>query len=260
MEVHHHPHVGKKNFKQYLLEGLMIFFAVTMGFIAENVREHITENKIANELAENLYQEVYNDSVQLTKCIASRELKEKELVYFINYIRDSSLANIDHRFYKSFTWSFLIISPTLFEPADGMISQLRNSGSLRYFKSSLLQKQMGDISVLISKIRSRNEVENSYGQSFIRPFILKFYNFRWSDEITQHGKIIPAEALASEPYPTEKPIIRNADSFSKTEAENIASYYQLIIRSTRVGQFKNYMDASHILLETLRKEYSLHEK
>ncbi len=31
MEVHHHPHVEKKNFKEYLLEGLMIFLAVSMG-------------------------------------------------------------------------------------------------------------------------------------------------------------------------------------------------------------------------------------
>jgi hypothetical protein len=260
MEVHHHPHVGKKTFKQYLLEGLMIFFAVTMGFIAENIREHITENKIAGEMAENLYQEVYNDSVQLAKCIGNRDLKEKELANFISYVRDSSMANIDHRFYKSFTWAFLIISPTLFEPADGIISQLRNSGSLRYFKSGVLQKQMGDISVLISKIRARNEVENTYGQTYIRPFILKFYDFRWSDAITKQGQIVPADALQNEPYPTGKPVIRNVEAFNKTEAENIASYYQLIIRSTRIAQFKNYMEATHTLLETLRKEYSIHEK
>jgi hypothetical protein len=37
MEVHHHPHVEKKSFKEYLLEGLMIFVAVTMGFFAETI-------------------------------------------------------------------------------------------------------------------------------------------------------------------------------------------------------------------------------
>jgi hypothetical protein len=42
MEVHHHPEVEKKTFKQYLLEGLMIFLAVFMGFIAENIREKIS--------------------------------------------------------------------------------------------------------------------------------------------------------------------------------------------------------------------------
>ena len=39
MEVHHHPHVEKKNFKQYFLEFLMIFLAITPGFIAENIQE-----------------------------------------------------------------------------------------------------------------------------------------------------------------------------------------------------------------------------
>lgn len=39
MEVHHHPHVEKKNFKEYFLEFLMIFLAVTLGFFAESLRE-----------------------------------------------------------------------------------------------------------------------------------------------------------------------------------------------------------------------------
>ena len=41
MEVHHHPQVEKKNLKEYLLEGLMIFIAVTLGFFAENIRENV---------------------------------------------------------------------------------------------------------------------------------------------------------------------------------------------------------------------------
>jgi hypothetical protein len=42
MEVHHHPHVpnNPKPWKEYLLEGLMIFIAVTLGYGAENIREH----------------------------------------------------------------------------------------------------------------------------------------------------------------------------------------------------------------------------
>jgi hypothetical protein len=41
MEVHHHPdlHHEKKKFKEYLLEFVMIFLAVTLGFFAETIRE-----------------------------------------------------------------------------------------------------------------------------------------------------------------------------------------------------------------------------
>ena len=49
MEVHHHPHIPThaKPWKEYLLEGLMIFVAVTLGYGAENVREHYVETKKA---------------------------------------------------------------------------------------------------------------------------------------------------------------------------------------------------------------------
>ena len=38
MEVHHHPEVEKKGFKEYFFEGIMIFLAVMMGYLAESAR------------------------------------------------------------------------------------------------------------------------------------------------------------------------------------------------------------------------------
>src|SRR5471030_2534971 len=54
MEVHHHPQLDHKPkpWKEYLLEGLMIFLAVFMGFIAESLREHIGDRE-----RETLYME-----------------------------------------------------------------------------------------------------------------------------------------------------------------------------------------------------------
>ena len=44
MEVHHPHHLThKKNWKEYITEFLMLFFAVTLGFFAENYREHQIE-------------------------------------------------------------------------------------------------------------------------------------------------------------------------------------------------------------------------
>jgi hypothetical protein len=44
MEQGKNPSV-KKGLKEYLLEGLMIFVAVSMGFIAENIREDLADNE-----------------------------------------------------------------------------------------------------------------------------------------------------------------------------------------------------------------------
>ena len=54
MEVHHHPEVEKKGFKEYLLEGLMIFIAVMMGFFAESYREHIVEKNREKEYVKEM--------------------------------------------------------------------------------------------------------------------------------------------------------------------------------------------------------------
>src|SRR5215470_17399068 len=51
MEVHHHPdiHHGKKKWKEYFLEFVMIFLAVTMGFFAEQIRErHVEKERLHN--------------------------------------------------------------------------------------------------------------------------------------------------------------------------------------------------------------------
>src|ERR1700729_964926 len=65
MEVHHHPHVEKKNFKEYFLEFLMIFLAVTMGFFAENIREYFSNNERVAQLSRQMVQELKNDTATL---------------------------------------------------------------------------------------------------------------------------------------------------------------------------------------------------
>jgi hypothetical protein len=61
MEVHHHPEVEKKGLRDYLLEGLMIFIAVTLGFFAETIRENITERERAKVYAESMLKDLEAD-------------------------------------------------------------------------------------------------------------------------------------------------------------------------------------------------------
>jgi len=72
MEVHHHSHHPKK-WKEYLTEFIMLFAAVTLGFLAENFREHqviehrIEQNKIA------ILKDLQADSSVIAKVMASHE-------------------------------------------------------------------------------------------------------------------------------------------------------------------------------------------
>ena len=81
MEVHHHPvpHKAgeKKNFKEYLLEGLMIFIAVTMGFFAETIRESLVEKNQARSYIGSLDKDISNDVQVLPKLIQYQTLQIK---------------------------------------------------------------------------------------------------------------------------------------------------------------------------------------
>src|SRR5580693_4669084 len=161
MEVHHHPEIEKKNFKQYFLEFLMIFLAVTMGFFAEQIRENISEDSQAKALAQTLYQETYADSVTMQYRLSLRKEKENQMNYFRNYVKDSNLVNLSVKFYPSFFWSCVVSSAIQFIPNDGILNQLRNSGSLRYFKNINVQKAISRMNVVILNLRTRNSQEDA---------------------------------------------------------------------------------------------------
>jgi hypothetical protein len=264
MEVHHHAHSsdpglhrGKKKWTHYFWEFLMLFLAVFAGFLAENEREHYVEDQRAKRLAKNLYKEIYADSIAVQQKINIRNTKEKECAYFINYVRDSNLATLSDRFYPAFTWTFLQSAQLLFEPNDGVLSQLRNSGELRYFKSNELQTAIGKLSVSISNIRSRNEKEYGFIEFYLRPFSIKHYDFSWYEQFTQKGQTPLIEAPNKNNATLFSRQILNISEFKRTEAENTASYYLLMLRGTRQTHYMPYSLLNHQLLEILRKEFHL---
>ena len=89
MEVHHHPQLEHKPkpWKEYFLEGLMIFLAVTMGFIAENIREHLTDASKEKEYAIALVEDLQSDTARIHYSI-------KRLMNDINYC-DSLITFFD---------------------------------------------------------------------------------------------------------------------------------------------------------------------
>jgi len=83
MEVHHHSH-KPKNWKEYITEFIMLFAAVTLGFFAENVREHqIIEHKTQQNL-ESIILDLKKDSI-----LIQDRIKEYENAFvYLNKLND----------------------------------------------------------------------------------------------------------------------------------------------------------------------------
>jgi hypothetical protein len=147
----------------------MLFLAVFCGFLAEYKLEHVIEHQREKEYARSLYDELAADSVVFSKKIAGRLGKEKDCDYLINYIRDSSLTDLPKEFYPAYTVVFYLITSFTFEPKDGILQQLKASGSLRYFKNVNLQKLLGELSTYINNVRDRNDQEYQFFASPVKP-------------------------------------------------------------------------------------------
>jgi hypothetical protein len=132
MEVHHHPQVEKKNFKEYLLEGLMIFIAVMLGFFAENLREHISDNKKGEEYIQSLTEDIEADTIRMNDII--RFDIEKILALSTMYqCYDTVYNNL-----KATSCMGLLVKYSKvnrpFQLNDRTIIQLANAGSYRLLK------------------------------------------------------------------------------------------------------------------------------
>ena len=150
MEVHHHAHhTGKKNWKSYFWEFLMLFLAVTLGFFFENQREHYIENIRAKEFSKSLIQDLQNDitAIQRHTKTATMFIALADSLINLSPTKLEGRAAAQFSFYTRFMyWTGSIIwNRATFE-------QIKNSGGLRYFKNQQLLEKLMKYDGIINKI------------------------------------------------------------------------------------------------------------
>jgi hypothetical protein len=262
MEIHKHPHhvTHKKKWPEYVLEFLMLFLAVFLGFVAENIRESNVDHERETQYVQELYDEVYADSIAFDKKLNARLDKEKDCDYLYSYIRDSSLTDLPKKFYPAYTVVFYLINSYTFEPKDGVLSQLKSTGSLRYFKDPELQKLFGDISVAINNVRYRNEQEYQFFANPVKPFILEHYDFKWVDDVRRMSENKVYMDLLHLYLTTDtliKADVLNLKTFDRNEVSNMVMFYKTMLVSSRTLQMNDYMKANKKMLQILRQDYDL---
>ena len=256
MEVHHHSHAhGKKNWKSYAWEFLMLFLAVFCGFLAEYQLEHKIEKDRAAELAKSFYEELKVDSAAVKSSIRFSDRKDSSLQYLKHYFRDSSLTDFSKEFAYNYGTGLLVNRPAVFEPRGAILELLINSGSLRYFKSKELQKMTIDLSIAIKEIKSRNERINRFMAENIDPFIMKHLDEEWYNSVLfqfkgdfrsylNSNKVIPFHFY-------------NPEKLDKVEDINRLGLFNAISRQNATFFYVKYDSLNTKLVSELRKEYRL---
>ena len=154
MEVHHHPHVEKKNFKEYFLEFIMIFLAVTLGFIAENIREHISETKNAHQYLESYRNDLLQNRIRLNlyDSLYTHELPVYDSIVSIFYEKteNKDLAILSRLLLDGQKNIVITINTPTYQ-------QLISSGSMRYLKNVKLKDSIANYEDKINFLTNYND-------------------------------------------------------------------------------------------------------
>jgi hypothetical protein len=162
MEVHHHPdlHHKRKNFKEYFLEFLMIFLAVTMGFFAESYREYLNEHSREKEYIHSLIADLNSDQQVLAQHILHVKSGISMMDSMIT-ILDSPAIISNH---TAELYYLARLAPRLYPLSTNnrTFEQLKNSGNFRLIRDlGISNKIMSyyEKFPLISLLESINETE-----------------------------------------------------------------------------------------------------
>ncbi len=192
MEVHHHPHVEKKSFKEYLLEGLMIFLAVTMGFFAESIREHITESKHEVEYMKSLVNDLQLDTAYINRSNEARDtaiLASRTLLR--NFKENPSAVKWPAEYHKLISKSNVL---KIFINHSGTIDQLKSSGSIRLVRNKEIVDAIESYYNQIKRIDNLNSLylsNQQHGSELVSKLIIAKDDINNYDSLFQYTKGLP---------------------------------------------------------------------
>ena len=257
MEVHHHPHIPThaKPWKEYLLEGLMIFVAVTLGYGAENVREHYVETKKALVSAKNLYVDVINDSIGYAKTRNNRN-KQDSCFEIINAHYNNN--ELDKEIPAVYAAHAHITRRMLYQMNTLALDEVKNSGTLKFLESDELKAGIQRYASLGSGLKLREQREFSYIDRMLDPISTKNFEFNFNRAAGDNFKIKNNKIVVSAPIPINLKIMKK-DQLDWDNYIAILGMLQTIRQSTDKDYIEPTQKECHELLTLLRNYLIKHD-
>lgn len=158
MEVHHHPdlHHHPKKWKEYFLEFLMIFLAVTMGFLAENLREHIKDRSEIQLDMQSMVADLLSDVYMYNSTLSSNQnsnIKTDSLITLLKMNR----ANTSEIYFLA---RFITANNQNYSPSTKTFEQMKSSGSLRLIEPRTLLDSISDYYQSVQYFKEFNTLQD----------------------------------------------------------------------------------------------------
>ena len=159
MEVHHHAHAthGKKTWKNYFWEFLMLFLAVFCGFLAEWELEHVIEHSREKEFMESMVIDIKTDSSNLANMKSTFEYINIQIDSLLPLLKDNE--QLDKNATEIYQHQVILNLYKKWTYSDRTIDQLKNSGNFRLIRNKAVSESISQYDGFIRNYI--NDMQNS---------------------------------------------------------------------------------------------------
>ncbi len=248
MEVHHHPdlHHNPKKWKEYLLEFLMIFLAVTMGFIAENIREIISHGEIEKVYLKSLVQDVKDDIRTIND---QQRIFDQRVILLDSLIEILDASAITQNTGNLYYYARLATKSNTFSGNTRTFDQMKNTGGFRLIKNNEIAETIMSYYSILQQIKQLELTGEEGELNEYRKIAVQIFN---ADIFNQ----INSTSMNLVTRPSDNPLLRTND---KKLLGDLAGWVHYI-KNTRIGinQYKkDLFEKGELLIRQIQKKYDL---
>lgn len=184
MEVHHHSHTARKKVAHYFWEFFMLFLAVSLGFLVENMREHRTESRREKALMKAMLLDLDADIRQINSLTGKRKVRNVHCDSLIRLLANSDKTNGALIYFYGRNASRRIH----FRPQDGVLQQIRTSGGFRVIHNTDVLTGINNYEISLKNNLENIEVEEKELSEY-SGIAAKLFNVTVFQEMTLHDSV-----------------------------------------------------------------------
>jgi len=199
---------SKKKIGAYLIEFVLLFLAVFLGFVAENIREDVSDKKVVEEQMRAMVENLRYDTARLGRSLRLNLGVTKGLDSFRFYIRKAINGDVKSNKLYYFKFKCMTFGAPYFNKLT--ISQLKNSGLIRSIENDSLVEQISGYDerqqpVVESRRDGLSEITRMLTASY-----RNYFSFEGFDAIIQRDTIYTPGKLVAY-HEIEKILYRKAE-------------------------------------------------
>jgi len=232
-----------KNWKGYFLEFLLLFLAVSLGFMADNFREKASERTKEKEYIQSMIEDVGEDKINIEEVINVNGNRIKNLDSLLNIC--FHYKPVDKiKFNRYFV--HIITHPEFIAPTELTMQQLKNAGGMRLIKSKKAINAIIRYDTQLKKIANQQKYYEAYQNKAI-DLGTKIFNLQKLVFALRN----PNNKRTSKDFEliTDDEVMLKELGNSVAMYKGIMEYYVILLQEME--------EQGEVLTETLKKAYDL---